>query len=659
MEKFSVFRYRGAKSGLAAKRFMQKRGCFEGHILTNCAKLFLIMSFFFMPSVVLGQRAQKTNVLIVNSYHKEFPWTDAQTAAVREVLTGAIDDLELYIEYMDTKRVYSEEYLEHWANILDLKYSSLRFDVIITTDDNALGFVMKHHQNIFNGSPVSFCGVNYFDRYVFEDQDMFTGLVEVLDIKPTIDMALKLHPGIHNVFVIVDNTPTGMGQRKDVAAVEKHYPNLKFEYLKGEDYSNAELLGKLSTLPKDSIVLLTVWLRDKNGQYISVDKGGPLLSSAATVPVYGIINMYLGHGIVGGKLLDSSRQGAVAGELALRILKGEKPSSIPIIIESTNPYMFDYNQLRRWGISNSNLPKDSVIINQPLPIVEEKRKLVVALFFIAIEGMIILLLIINLIKRRTGRQLFANLEYRVISLAITFGLIVLVFDAVIDYLFFFTEKTFWSSLVDIPPHEIYMRLLVLISFTLFGIVLSVVLVKRRQAERILKLRNTAISNSPNGVIIADHIDTNDNPILYVNPSFEKITGYRFDEVKGRDLRVLQGDDQDQSGLNEVRLAIKDHRSCQVTIRNRRKDGTMFYNELKIVPSLDEDGEVTHYIGIINDISERKLAGEKINQQLDELQRWHDVMLGREDRNRELKREVNELLKHLDKPVRYPSEANPK
>ena len=389
---------------------------------------------------------------------------------------------------------------------------------------------MKHHKEVFGQAPVSFCGINDYDESMFIGREMFTGLIEVLDIKATIDLAKKLHPSIDKVFVITDNTPTGVGQKRDVAAIaEQQCPDLEFEFLDGKDYSNEQLLQKLSTLPKNSIILLTVWLRDKNGQYISVDKGGPLLSSAATVPIYGIIYMYLGHGIVGGKLVDSSTQGTVAAELALRILKGEKPSLIPVTIESKNPYMFDYNQLQRWGISIPDLPKESAIINQPPPIVEERRRLVVALFFVAIEGMIILLLIVNAIRKQMGRTFFVNLEFHVIALAIIFGLIVWVFNTVIDYLFFFKERSFWSLLfLDTPIHEVYTRLLILISFTLFGIIVSALLVKRRQIERILKLRNTAIYNSPNGVIIADHIGTNDNPVLYVNPSFEKITGYRLD-----------------------------------------------------------------------------------------------------------------------------------
>ncbi len=192
----------------------------------------LIAVCLLVASPAEAQPAQPRRILIVNSYHKEFEWTDAQVAGAREVLTSAIDDLELYVEYLDTKRIAFEgDYVDLLSRTLRLKYKDVQLDAIITTDDNALRLVMKLHEDVFRGVPVAFCGVNDYQPSLLAGRDQFTGLVEVLDIKPTIDLAMKLHPNARKVVVIVDDTPTGMGQRRDVAIVAAQCNELHFEYL--------------------------------------------------------------------------------------------------------------------------------------------------------------------------------------------------------------------------------------------------------------------------------------------------------------------------------------------------------------------------------------------------------------------------------------------
>ena len=358
------------------------------------------------PGASGAQSARPRRILIVNSYHKGFAWTDAQTAGAREVLASAFDHPELYVEYLDTKRIaYEGDYLDLLKGMFRHKYKDVKLDAIITTDDNALQLVMTLHADLFGGVPVAFCGINDYQPSLLTGQDQFTGLVEVLDIKPTIDLALKLHPATKKVVVIVDNTPTGMGQRKDVAAVAAEYKNLQFEYLKGEDLTHAELLSRLGKLDSGTIVLLTVWLRDKTGAFLAPEIEGPRISESSAVPVYGIIDMYLGHGIVGGKVLNSRTHGRTAAEMVVRILSGEKPADIPVLIESVNPYMFDARQLQRWGIDEALLPKGSTILHRPFS-VYEKYKIWIWEVIAAFAALVLVLLVLsaNIIRRKRAEE---------------------------------------------------------------------------------------------------------------------------------------------------------------------------------------------------------------------------------------------------------------
>lgn len=123
-----------------------------------------------------------------------------------------------------------------------------------------------------------------------------------------------------------------------------------------------------------------------------------------------------------------------------------------------------------------------------------------------------------------------------------------------------------------------------------------------EAEASLHLRERALASSSCGVVITDMLQPG-QPILYVNDAFEKITGYSAGEVLGRNCSLLQGTEREfQDGLEQIREAIAAGRGCKVVIRNFRKDGQAFWNELQLSPLYDEHGRVTHYIGVQNDIS---------------------------------------------------------
>lgn len=152
-------------------------------------------------------------------------------------------------------------------------------------------------------------------------------------------------------------------------------------------------------------------------------------------------------------------------------------------------------------------------------------------------------------------------------------------------------------------------------FTLYGKPLVMALVvditERRAIEENLNLRSEALQSAGNGIVICDALKK-DYPIIYFNPAFQALTGYTSEEIVGSNCRFLQVDDQDQEGLATVRAAIKNGNSCQVILRNYKKDGTLFWNELYINPIRDKSGLVTHFIGIQNDITQRKKAEEERN-----------------------------------------------
>ena len=137
--------------------------------------------------------------------------------------------------------------------------------------------------------------------------------------------------------------------------------------------------------------------------------------------------------------------------------------------------------------------------------------------------------------------------------------------------------------------------------------------RHRQNE--MWLREQALAASRDAIVITDPNEP-DNPIIYANPAFERITGYSIDEAIGKNCRFLQGEDRDQSALEELRAAIKEGRECQVILRNYKKDSTLFWNELSISPVYDEEGNLANFFGVLADVTERRRTEEALQYQLD-------------------------------------------
>lgn len=126
----------------------------------------------------------------------------------------------------------------------------------------------------------------------------------------------------------------------------------------------------------------------------------------------------------------------------------------------------------------------------------------------------------------------------------------------------------------------------------------------------LELLKKAVMDSRDGITISETTGTA-NPLIFVNPAFERMTGYAFEEITNVDCRYLQNDDRDQPAISMLRAALAKGEYCLATLRNYRKDGTLFWNELSISPIFDSAGTVTNFIGIQKDVTARVLMEDRL------------------------------------------------
>lgn len=162
-------------------------------------------------------------------------------------------------------------------------------------------------------------------------------------------------------------------------------------------------------------------------------------------------------------------------------------------------------------------------------------------------------------------------------------------------------------------------------------------------EKLLKLKEAALGAANCGIVISD-LSRDDNPLIYVNDTFCNMTGYSAEETVGKNCRFLQGNDRDQAGLDIVRDAIKNKTEAQVILKNYRKDGSLFYNELFISPVKDDNGEVTHFIGVQSDVTRRVLAEQSLLIKANDL----------EKSNKELEQYAFAVSHDLQEPLRMVS-----
>ena len=132
---------------------------------------------------------------------------------------------------------------------------------------------------------------------------------------------------------------------------------------------------------------------------------------------------------------------------------------------------------------------------------------------------------------------------------------------------------------------------------------------RGSSDELRRLLDRAVAASSNGIVITDP-NLPDGPIIYVNPAFERTTGYSRDDAIGRNCRFLQDQDRDQPAVGELRESVKAGRECRVVLRNYKKDGTLFWNELYVSPVHDDEGRLANFVGVQNDVTERKRAEEE-------------------------------------------------
>lgn len=343
------------------------------------------------------------NVLILNSYQMGLSWTDEQTEGIVDTLERHDDNCNVFVEYMDWKNYPTEENLKNVYTNLKYKYSGKKLDVVITTDDAAFDFMLKNRGEIFSDTPIVFSGVNEQGiTDIAEGYSRFTGVTEIIDPKRTIEAAIKLNPKLKEIYLLFDNSESGMSTGEiTIKTIKEINPNIKINTLNNR--SIEDILAEVGQAQGDSIVLITTYYLDAYGTKVGFDDFSRRVSENSIVPVFHLYDFGLHNGVIGGCMISGRMQGESAGKIAVRIMDGEDIDQIPIESSINTNYIFDYQKLAKFNIPLERIPVGSTIINKPFSFFETYRS-IVSITIITFSLLILFIIMLALYLGKIGNM---------------------------------------------------------------------------------------------------------------------------------------------------------------------------------------------------------------------------------------------------------------
>jgi signal transduction histidine kinase len=366
-------------------------------------------------SPALAENAK--NVFVLHMESSRLPANIAAAKAILETI-GREPGTQIFEEYMDENRLPAD--YPALAERISEKYAGKKMNVIMTVGPRAFGFMMKYREQLFPNVPIVFSVIGYRGLPAQLPQNV-TGVSNTSSYASTVDLILKLQPDTQRIFLVAGSSADDISRRNGVEAEFRHFAGrVGFVYL--EDLPLPELLGRLGQLPSHSVVLFSTYFMDATGQPYMPQRICPLIVASSNAPVYGTFETLLGYGIVGGSLLQVEASAGKAAGLALQVLNGRNVASLPVEPAPRNEIAVDWRQLKKWNISESQLPAGTAVMYRELTAWELYRKYVWA--GIAILGLQSALIILLMIQRRrrkrsdqavrllTGRLIHASEEER-------------------------------------------------------------------------------------------------------------------------------------------------------------------------------------------------------------------------------------------------------
>jgi signal transduction histidine kinase len=376
---------------------------------------FLVLTLFILGASSLHADDQK-RVLIVHSRDATLPIIGLAEAAVRRKLQARLPSgFKIFVEYLDKDRFPGSELAARTEEFLRAKYMKYRIDLVISTGPEALDFLLERRASLFSNAPLVATDVSAETIKLRTLPADVAAVVSRLDIEATLELALRLQPGVEHVAVITGSSARDRSwEERARTALSAYAERLDIRYLSG--LRMPQVLEQVSHLQRGTIVLYIGILQDAAGDDFVPRDVAQKVAEIANGPVYSIFTTYFGRGIVGGNMDTYETLGSEAADLGLDMMAGRQ---VPSVTFAPSANFVDWRQLQRWGLDKSRLPPNSaVLFKEPSPWKRHKWQLgLVGALLIAQSALIAALLVQSRRRLRAERAALESEER--ISLATT------------------------------------------------------------------------------------------------------------------------------------------------------------------------------------------------------------------------------------------------
>jgi signal transduction histidine kinase len=374
-----------------------------------------VLVCFATPARARDSQATPWRVVILDSSDPSEPAAQAFARVSRNALTSQTSrPIEFYPEFLDSLRFQGALYEAELVAFLTKKYKAKPPDLIVTIYPQALQFVAQHRAELWPDTPAVFVGVPDDLPQARTPPPGFTGVLTLVDIAGTIELARQLQPQLRRVVVVSGASEFDrLWRTRAEEALRGVVPHLEATYLEG--LAVPALLDQVGHLKAGDVVLFTTVFRDGDGAAWLPNDVSQLVGKASAAPVYSTFEPSLGHGVVGGSIVGLDAEAQRAGELAFAILNGQPPETIQVEPSPAAVPRIDWREFERWSLREDRLPRGTLVAFRSSSLWSEYRgRIIGAVIVLILQSALIATL---LIERRQRRHAELHAQRRGVELA--------------------------------------------------------------------------------------------------------------------------------------------------------------------------------------------------------------------------------------------------